>query len=112
MGTLLDIARNVQLPKRQTAPLSPVVHNKTTTEKSASATNKPGATGDTIWVNPHKQGTPEARQASLELIVEAMLHGLAPLDTDQTEQVNDKVRDVISGKAKLADFRHLLGLLH
>ena len=65
-----------------------------------------------IWRNPYQQGTPEARQASLESMIEAMLYGLPPADDEQNRQINDMARDVLLGKAKLADFQRLLGFLH
>jgi len=71
-----------------------------------------GATVGAIWRNPYPQGTLEARQTSLEVVIEAMLYGLPPVDDEQTRQINDMARYVLSGKAKLAEFRRLLGLLH
>ena len=65
-----------------------------------------------IWQNPYLQGTPEARQESLRLIIEAILYGFPSVDDEQTRQINDMARNVLSGKAKLADFRCLLGHLH
>ena len=71
-----------------------------------------GAKTTVIWRNPYPQGTPEARQASLESIIEAMLYGIHPADDEQNRQINDMARDVLLGKAKLADFQRLLGFLH
>ena len=72
----------------------------------------PGANTTVIWRNPYPQGTSEARQASLEAVIEAMLYGFPLVDDEQNRQINDMAQDVLSGKAKLTDFRQLLGLLH
>jgi hypothetical protein len=45
-------------------------------------------------------------------MIEAMLYGLPPADDEQNRQINDMARDVLLGKAKLADFQRLLGFLH
>jgi hypothetical protein len=79
----------------------------TTTKKTQPSPNM-----TVIWQNPYSQGTPEAREESLRLIMEAMLYGLPPVDDEQTQRINEMRRDVLSGKAKLADFRRLLGTLH
>jgi hypothetical protein len=73
---------------------------------------QPGAYPTAIWRNPHPQGTPEARRTSLELVIEAMLYGFSSMDHEQARRINDMAHDVLAGRAKLADFRHLLGLLH
>lgn len=73
---------------------------------------EPGTNTKAIWRNPYPQGTPEARQASFDVVIEAMLYGLPPVDAEQTQRINDMVQDILSGKAKLADFRRLLGILH
>lgn len=73
---------------------------------------EPGVNTKAMWQNPYPQGTPEARQASLEVVIEAMLYGLPPSDDEQTLRIHDMVKDVVSGRAKLADLRRLLGILH
>lgn len=141
MGYLLEIARKVQIQQKgspyyyeinelneitfssviNNSPSSPVVDNKPSTEKNAhtpkdnlttAAIVEPGTNTAVIWRNPYPQGTPEARQASLGVVIEAMLFGFSPVDDEQTRRINDIARDVLTGKAKLADLRCLLGLLH
>jgi hypothetical protein len=73
---------------------------------------EPGESVGSIWRNHYPQGTPEARRLSLELIIEAMLYGLLPMDDEQTRRIHDMARDVLSGLAKLADLRCLLRRRH
>jgi len=80
--------------------------------KVVAIPSEPETNTTVIWRNPYPQGAPEARQASLESMIEAMLYGLPPADDEQNRQINDMARDVLLGKAKLADFQRLLGFLH
>ena len=67
---------------------------------------------EVIWRNPYPQGTPEARRASLQEVIRAMLYGLPPTDDEQSRHIKNIVQDILAGKAKLEDLRHLLGQLH
>lgn len=106
---------------KQTTEIPPVVDKKPRAEMNelppkadliAAVIVEPGANTKVIWRNPYPLGTAEARQASLEVVIEAMLYGFSPLGDEQTRRINDTVRDVLTGRAKLAELRHLLGWLH
>lgn len=122
-GQIIEIPPTVmEKLKGKVVAILPVVDNKPSTEKSAHTSNtndptpseivEPGAPVGVLWRNPYPQGTPEARRKSLKLIMDAMLYGLPPVDDEQTRRINDMVRDVLTGKAKLADLRRVLGTLH
>jgi len=79
----------------------------------------PDALATVIWKNPHKQGTPEARQESLLQCMEAIWVStfvrvreiwpqgfISTPDIHAAESEVERVQAlVLSGKAKLADFR-------
>jgi len=103
---------------KQTTEISPVVDNKPSTEKIAHTPKdnptpaeivESGANTTVIWRNPYPQGTPEARKASLEVVIESMLYGFLSVDNEQTRRINNMVRYVLTGRAKLAELRRLLG---
>lgn len=80
---------------------------------------EPGPIVNAIWVNPHKQGTPEARQESLLQVIYAIwepsfdrIAAIWPRGFVSTQEIRTAGLEierihafVLSGKAKLVDFR-------
>ena len=103
-----------------------VIDNTPSTERAVSklavpptAIVEPEAVVCATWVNPHKQGTPEARQVSLLQCLYAILEptfdriaATWPRGFISTQSIRDadieveKIQAlVLSGKAKLTDYR-------
>lgn len=130
MGYLLNIARKFQTPDRRTVIPSLVVDNKPSTQRNAPPSTditpveivEPGATVGAIWVNPHKQGTPEARQESLIEIMGTIFQesfrkvreayeraGIKFKSTPEILNTEQRIealqRAVLNGEAKINDFQ-------
>lgn len=116
MNLLEKYKAMAQAQKKPPPPL--VVDNKPFTERIAH-TPKANSTPNAIWLNPYKQGTPEARRESLVQIMAAefdtafqRIAAIWPKGFFSTQEIInadievERVQDlVLSGKAKLDDFR-------